>query len=162
MGFTESVVPKLNSYRNFISRELVKSGEGRESWFSFYPTEDRIEEIIQDSIIEAWRRWGEYDPDKSSLATWLGWIVKGRVLNFKKYHSRRKTEEIGLDTLSGGSTPLEEMEAEELFQGLSEEESIFLGLVAHSTDQEMAQLYNTTKGNIRLRKHRIKDKIDGH
>lgn len=155
--FVEKIIHLVKSYRNLIFRELI-----RESQFgSYYPTEEIMEDIQQESIMEAWKRKKEYDSHQSALSTWVGWIVRGKAYDWKKYHSRRSGIEVDTE-LSENSTPEETLEVEQCFGCLTDKENFLLGLkVGNVPYAEMASIHDTSEENIRKQISNIKKKLDG-
>lgn len=48
------------------------------------------EDVTQDAFAEIWRRAGEYDPARGSVAAWVLTIARSRAIN--RLHSRRSAE----------------------------------------------------------------------
>ena len=48
-----------------------------------------VEDVLQQTLADAWRRGPTYDPERSSLATWLVMIARSRVID----HLRRRVPE---------------------------------------------------------------------
>ena len=48
------------------------------------------EEVLQEVFIHAWRRAGRYDPERSSVSTWLALITRSRAID--RLRSRRSAD----------------------------------------------------------------------
>lgn len=164
--FNQQVTPLLQNFRGIIRQELRKgSSRGREKWYKVEPTDELVEDLSQDALMEAWRRWGDFNPERASLSTWLGWIVRGRVLNYKKYKTRHPDEEPeektgSYEQYAHDSEPSKELEAAENFDGLGQKEQLLLTLYSNgTTNQQIASIFNSTTHSIEQQISRLKYKL---
>ena len=50
---------------------------------------DAVQDVLQQTLLEVWRRGHDYDPERASLATWLLVIARSRAID----HLRRRVPE---------------------------------------------------------------------
>lgn len=52
---------------------------------------DDADDVVQDALVRAWRRWSTFDPDKGTVRAWLAAIVVDRA---RRHHQRRLRERV--------------------------------------------------------------------
>ncbi len=127
------------------------------------------EDIMQESFLEAFRKIEDYRGD-GSFGAWLKRIVVNNSIN----HLRKKHEMISLDESSielKDPAPDEQEYSENVFCRLEEIREgikklpenyrilISLHLIEGYDHEEMAEIFNTTNGNIRVKYLRAKQKL---
>ena len=90
-----------------------------------------VEDVLQMTLIDVWRRGPTYDPSRASLTTWLSMIARSRAID---HHRRRVPEPFDPDTLP----ELVDHESEDMADALVERWRV-AGLIAGLPKQE-AQL----------------------
>ncbi len=101
---------------------------------SALPDRCAVEDVYQQVLLEAWERFPSYDPDRSSLRTWLATIARSRAID----HLRRRVPEPYDASLAGqrdGHEPpidvAERLALEELLGRLPAEEATVVRLHFH-------------------------------
>lgn len=127
------------------------------------------EDIMQESFLEAFRKIEDYRGE-GSFGAWLKRIVVNNSIN----HLRKKREMISLDESTielRDPAPDEQEYSENVFCRLEEIREgikklpenyrilISLHLLEGYDHEEMAELFNTTNGNIRVKYLRAKQKL---
>lgn len=127
------------------------------------------EDIMQESFLEAFRKIEDYRGE-GSFGAWLKRIVVNNSIN----HLRKKREMISLDESSidlKDPAPDEQEYSENVFCRLEEIREgikklpenyrilISLHLLEGYDHEEMAEIFNTTNGNIRVKYLRAKQKL---
>ena len=89
--------------------ELEREGDFRE-WISPHlasmgylaarmaPADDR-DDIVQEALVRAWRRWSTYDAARGTPRAWLLAIVADRARRTRRWHLRHPSVAIGAETL---------------------------------------------------------------
>jgi len=73
------------------ARELYRTYSDEIYGFALRRLRDRgaAEEVVQDVFTRAWRHAGEFDPQRSSLRTWLYGIARNAVIDHERRRARR-------------------------------------------------------------------------
>ena len=73
------------------ARELYRTYSDELYGFALRRLRDRgaAEEVVQDVFTRAWRHAGEFDPQRSSLRTWLYGIARNAVIDHERRRARR-------------------------------------------------------------------------
>ena len=76
------------------ARELYRTYSDELYGFALRRLRDRgaAEEVVQDVFTRAWRHAGEFDPQRSSLRTWLYGIARNAVIDHERRRARRPAE----------------------------------------------------------------------
>jgi RNA polymerase sigma-70 factor (ECF subfamily) len=77
------------------------------------PDRGSAEEVLQQVLVEIWRRGPDYDPSRASLLTWMMTIARSRAIDERR---RRRPEPISPDALTGPLEESAEAETEELIE----------------------------------------------
>src|ERR1700759_765031 len=57
---------------------------------------DAVQDVLQQTLLDVWRRGRDYDPERASLATWLLVIARSRAIDHLR---RRVPEPVDADSL---------------------------------------------------------------
>lgn len=162
----DDIYKLIHKSRGLIRRELRKSGSSgthyKEIWCGVEPTEEIIEDLIQESALEVWRCMESFDETKASLSTWVGRIIKGRVLNYKKFQSRRVSLAPDEHEPSGGDNPSGVMEMVQGLEKITDKERAMLDLyMGGCPEEEIAIIVGSTPQSVKQQFSGIKKKLDG-
>jgi RNA polymerase sigma-70 factor, ECF subfamily len=120
---------------------------------------EAVEDVLQQTLLQAWRRGADYDPARSSLSTWLLVIARTRALD----HLRQRVPEpfdpadviVALDRQSDDAMDelLERWRVAALLAALPVEESRLLGLRFQLglTQSEIAHRTGIPLGTVKMR-----------
>lgn len=123
-------------------------------------------EVIQDWLVKVWERAATYDPQQSSVSTWLTMICRGLVANKLRSRNRRlqsvafdATEE--LEALAAGPEDVGPAALNQIFGQFSDEERQYLDLAVFSplTHEEIAQKFAQPLGTVKTRIRRALEKL---
>ena len=115
------------------------------------------EDLTQLTFERALRAWGRYDPNRASLATWLGAIARNLLIDHVRGRDRRGTEslEVAAETPDTAPGPEETVLglAPELERALAtltarEREAIGLRFGAELTGPEISKLLGLSLANV--------------
>ncbi|TAK28825.1 MAG: RNA polymerase sigma factor [Chloroflexota bacterium] len=138
--------------------------------------DEDIEEVLSDSFLRAWDTARSYDPQRSSVSTWLGWIVvyqsltrRKRILSLRKLWAVAMNEagipgmvEPGVDE-NAITTELEIREALQTIREISPFDADLV--VRRYFDQqspiEIARDLGVSPGLVRIRIFRVLRKMRG-
>ena len=127
------------------------------------PDRATAEDVLQDVFVDAWRRADRFDPDRSSLTTWLLVIARSRAIDQLR---RRVPEPVDItaadapaepaDPASAIDTLLDDWRFAQLLDGLSEEESRVLRMRFHLglSQTEIADATGISVGTVKTRMNR--------
>jgi RNA polymerase sigma-70 factor, ECF subfamily len=120
---------------------------------------DAVDDVIQQTLLEAWRRGPEYDPARASLSTWLLVIARSRAID----HLRRRVPEpfdptdvaaaLDREAVDLTDTRLQRWRIAGLLAGLPAEEARLLRLRFHLglTQREIAERTGIPLGTVKMR-----------
>jgi RNA polymerase sigma-70 factor (ECF subfamily) len=77
------------------------------------PDRGSAEEVLQQVLVEIWRRGPDYDPSRASLLTWMMTIARSRAIDERR---RRRPEPISPEALAGALEETAEPETDELIE----------------------------------------------
>lgn len=130
------------------------------------------EDIASQAFLYCSQRWEQYDVKKSSQSTWLFMVVRSRWINYCK--ARKDTVDIDLlsNVLVDGED-LFEMAAElddlrqrlaDALKALSSDQrrAIIFRFFDNRNDESIAQILNTSPGNVRVIIFRALKKLKAH
>jgi RNA polymerase sigma-70 factor (ECF subfamily) len=122
------------------------------------------EEVLQETFFQVWRQAGRYNPERSSVSTWLVLIARSRALDRKRRQTtaartqeKLRAEPLDADTSpEGGRRVLWRERRERLTQVLSElppeqREALELAYYGGMTQNEVAERTDTPLGTVKTR-----------
>lgn len=77
------------------------------------PDRGSAEEVLQQVLVEVWRRGPEYDPSRASLLTWMMTITRSRAIDERR---RRRPEPVEPELLAGAVDEPAGAETDELIE----------------------------------------------
>jgi RNA polymerase sigma-70 factor (ECF subfamily) len=77
------------------------------------PDRGSAEEVLQQVLVEIWRRGPDYDPARASLLTWMMTIARSRAIDERR---RRRPEPISPEVVAGAIEEPTETETDELLE----------------------------------------------
>jgi RNA polymerase sigma-70 factor (ECF subfamily) len=77
------------------------------------PDRGSTEEVLQQVLVEIWRRGPEYDPARASLLTWMMTIARSRAIDERR---RRRPEPISPELITGAVEEPATIETDELIE----------------------------------------------
>jgi RNA polymerase sigma-70 factor (ECF subfamily) len=134
------------------------------------------EEIAQESLIQVWRRAGQFDPSKASASTWIFTIARNKRIDAFRRESRPELTAEDLEIDDGGSaTSFDHVAEAELGDSLAEKvaglppdqaEVIRKAFYEDKTHQAIAEELDlplgTVKSRIRLALARLRNSMSEH
>ena len=122
------------------------------------------EDVVQDALLQVCRQAARYDPERSSVSTWLVLIARSRALDRKRrqttsarVHERLASDATVVDTSSSGETSVLTRERRErLRRALAElppeqREALELAYYGGLTQSEVAAQTDTPLGTVKTR-----------
>ncbi|MGE0651312.1 MAG: sigma-70 family RNA polymerase sigma factor [Alphaproteobacteria bacterium] len=131
------------------------------------------EEIAQESLIQVWRRAGQFDPSKASAATWIFAIARNKRIDAFRRESRPEltAEDLEID-IASGTTSFDHVAEAEIGDSLAEKvaglppdqaQVIHKAFYEDKTHQAIAAELDlplgTVKSRIRLALARLRNSI---
>lgn len=124
------------------------------------------QDLYQDIVLQLWRAWPQYQPDAAKVSTWLYRVA----LNVAISDLRRRTRQPAAAALDPeapyAAPPPEGPDADDLAQlyraieRLSSVEKAFVLLYLEDRSyEEMADILGITQNNVRVKMHRVQDKL---
>lgn len=77
------------------------------------PDRGSAEEVLQQVLVEIWRRGPEYDPTRASLLTWMMTIARSRAIDERR---RRRPEPVPPEAFTGAAEEPAAAETDELIE----------------------------------------------
>jgi RNA polymerase sigma-70 factor, ECF subfamily len=77
------------------------------------PDRGSAEEVLQQVLVEIWRRGPEYDPARASLLTWMMTIARSRAIDERR---RRRPEPVSPESMAGAIEEPTTIETDELIE----------------------------------------------
>jgi RNA polymerase sigma-70 factor (ECF subfamily) len=124
-------------------------------------SDDTAEEIMQDAFLKYWTRFGEYDPEKGKLFTWLVNIARNIAIDkirSKEFKQSSKTDGIVENVSISDASYSERNKPEfigvrEMLNVLSAEQKELLELMYFKgyTQSEISEEYNIPLGTVKTR-----------
>jgi RNA polymerase sigma-70 factor (ECF subfamily) len=136
------------------------------------PDRGSAEEVLQQVLVEIWRRGPEYDPSRASLLTWMMTIARSRAIDERR---RRRPEPISPDLVTGAVEEpttietdqlLERWRVAELLDRIPREEAMMLrlrfyeGLAQPEIAARMGMKLGTVKSRMVGALARLRDLIE--
>ena len=128
------------------------------------------EDLTSEAFIYCYHHYGEYDPEKSAVSTWVYLVVNSRLKNY--YRDKREYTDIGAleNVLSDDSTNLERgVYLEQLRRTLADaigklperqQQIVVLSYFKQKSSNEIAEMLGMTPGNVRVQLSRALDKME--
>lgn len=124
------------------------------------------EEILHDVFLEAWKRAGDYDPERGAVRTWLMLRMRSRCIDLAKSAGRTRTRAVGGSLVGIGGTvePGGDVDGERVRGALAdlpaEQRAILeLGYFAGLSCSEMAAELGIPIGTVKSRLHAALTKL---
>jgi RNA polymerase sigma-70 factor, ECF subfamily len=120
---------------------------------------DAVADVLQQTLLDVWRRGRDYDPERASLATWLLVIARSRAID----HLRRRVPEpvdpdsvaafADRDRVDESSALLERWRMAAMIAALPREEARVLRLRFYDglSQREIAERTGTPLGTVKMR-----------
>lgn len=126
------------------------------------------QDLYQEIVLQLWRAWPQYQPGAAKVSTWLYRVALNVAITDLRRRTRAPTP-----ARFGGATPPElpapppdGPDADDLAQlyraieRLSQVEKAFVLLyLEERTYEEMADILGITQNNVRVKMHRVQDKL---
>ncbi len=127
---------------------------------------DDRQDLFQEMVAQLWRAWPRYVPQPGAkLSTWLYRVALNVAISDLRQRTRRPAA-APLTDLPMPDAPPETVDADELaalylaIARLSEVDKAFVLLyLEERTYEEMADILGITQNNVRVRMHRVQDKL---
>jgi len=130
---------------------------------------DDRQDLFQEVVLQLWRAWPTYVPQAGAkLSTWLYRIALNVAISNLRQRTRRP-QPVSLDgealhlaqaTEPAGYEPEEMAALYRAIDRLSEVDKAFVLLyLEERTYEEMADILGITQNNVRVKMHRVQDKI---
>lgn len=127
------------------------------------------EDLTSEIFIYCYRHFDDYDPEKSSLTTWLYLIVNSRIKNYYRDHVSNVDYEAVCDTIQDMNIDLDQgVYLEQLHNTLMhaiktlperQQKIIYMSYFQNMQSDEIAQVLGLTPGNVRVLLSRAIDKL---
>ncbi|TGE15530.1 RNA polymerase sigma factor [Hymenobacter elongatus] len=134
----------------------------------YCPDADDRQDLFQEVVLQLWRAWPKYQPQASAkLSTWLYRIALNVAISNLRQRTRRLVpERFGPQVPDVAPPPDTGPDAEDLAQlyraieRLSDVEKAFVLLyLEERTYEEMADILGITQNNVRVKMHRVQEKL---
>ncbi|WP_230471283.1 RNA polymerase sigma factor [Hymenobacter jejuensis] len=127
---------------------------------------DDRKDLFQEIVLQLWRAYPRYEP-RAKLSTWLYRIALNVAISSLRRRTRAAgTDELNDEVLNVAQAPqsgYDEEEIEALYKAierLSDVEKAFVLLyLEEHTYEEMADILGITQNNVRVKMHRIQEKL---
>jgi RNA polymerase sigma-70 factor, ECF subfamily len=126
-----------------------------------------MEDVLQQTLIEVWRRGPDYDPQRASVATWLLMIARSRAID----HLRRRVPEpfdpaavgelVDRDTEHATDALVQRWRMAGLLAALPREESRLLAMRFYQglSQREICQRTGIPLGTVKMRMARALERL---
>jgi RNA polymerase sigma factor (sigma-70 family) len=130
---------------------------------------DDRQDLFQEVVLQLWRAWPKYVPQPSAkLSTWLYRIALNVAISNLRQRTRRpqplsldgQTLQLAQEVEPAGYEPEETAALYSAINRLSDVDKAFVLLyLEERTYEEMADILGITQNNVRVKMHRVQDKI---
>ena len=130
---------------------------------------DDRQDLFQEMVLQLWRAWPRYVPQANAkLSTWLYRIALNVAISNLRQRTRRpqplsldgQTLELAQETEPACYEPEEMAALYSAINRLSDVDKAFVLLyLEERTYEEMADILGITQNNVRVKMHRVQDKI---
>ncbi len=127
------------------------------------------EDLVSEVFLYCYSHFDDYDPQKSSITTWLYLIVNSRVKNYYRDHVTYADFESVSETMQDQSIDLDEgVYLEQLHRALMkairtlperQQKIVMMRYFENRSSEEIAARLGTTPGNVRVLLSRALDKL---
>lgn len=128
---------------------------------------DAVADVLQQTLLEVWRRGHDYDPERASLATWLLVIARSRAIDHRR---RRVPEPVDADRLAAFADRgradetgvlLERWRMAGMIAGLPHEQARMLRLRFYEglTQRQIAERTGMPLGTVKMRMVQALDRL---
>lgn len=119
------------------------------------------EDVVQETLIRAWRNRGKLEPDSGRLWAWLLTVARRIVVDGRRHHSSRPREvepdglEVAAVVPDGSESTLSAMVVSDALRTLSEDhrQALAQTYLADRTVREAAEILGVPPGTIKSRIH---------
>ena len=128
------------------------------------------EDLVSDAFLYCYTHYSEYDPEKSSITTWLYLVVNSRVKNYYRDHVTHADYEEISDVLRDESIDLDAgIYLEQLHEALMkairtlpqrQQDIIIMRYFRNCSGEEIANTLGITPGNVRVLLSRALNKLE--
>ena len=130
------------------------------------------EDLVSEVFLYCYSHYGDYDPEKSSITTWLYLIVNSRVKNYYRDHVTYADYESVVDTVQDQSIDLDagiylEQLHDVLMKAIKtlperQQKIVMMRYFQNYSSEEIARYLGTTPGNVRVLLSRALDKLSSN
>jgi RNA polymerase sigma-70 factor (ECF subfamily) len=130
---------------------------------------DDRQDLFQEVVLQLWRAWPKYVPQPGAkLSTWLYRIALNVAISNLRQRTRRpqplslngQALQLAQEIESAGYEPEETAALYSAINRLSDVDKAFVLLyLEERTYEEMADILGITQNNVRVKMHRVQDKI---
>jgi RNA polymerase sigma factor (sigma-70 family) len=132
----------------------------------YCPDADDRQDLYQEIVLQLWRAYPQYET-RAKFSTWLYRIALNVAISNLRQRTRRPLPDRFGDTVPDMAPPPDTgLDAEDLAQlyraieRLSDVEKAFVLLyLEERTYEEMADILGITQNNVRVKMHRVQDKL---
>jgi RNA polymerase sigma factor (sigma-70 family) len=138
----------------------------------YCPDADDRQDLFQEIVLQLWRAWPNYVPQASAkLSTWLYRIALNVAISNLRQRTRRpqalrleaEALQLAQETEPPNYEPEDMAALYRAINRLSDVDKAFVLLyLEERTYEEMADILGITQNNVRVKMHRVQDKIRQH
>jgi RNA polymerase sigma-70 factor (ECF subfamily) len=133
----------------------------------YCPSADDQQDLFQEIVLQLWRAYPRYEPRGAKISTWMYRIGLNVAVSDLRQRTRKPVPDRLnaklLDAVADSEAEILSAETELLYQAigrLSEVEKAFTLLYLEEyTYEEMADILGITQNNVRVKMHRIQEKL---
>ncbi|MBD2715700.1 sigma-70 family RNA polymerase sigma factor [Microvirga sp. STR05] len=133
----------------------------------YCPDADDQQDLYQEIVLQLWRAWPQYQPGAAKISTWLYRVALNVAISNLRQRTRHPTpERLGPALPEVALPPDSGPDADDLtelyraIERLSDVEKAFVLLyLEERTYEEMADILGITQNNVRVKMHRVQDKL---
>lgn len=131
--------------------------------------DEDAEDLVSEIFLYCYKHYEDYDPEKSSITTWLYLILNSRVKNYYRDHVAFADYEAVADTMQDLSIDMDEgVYLEQLHSALMkaigtlpdrQQKIVMMRYFQNYSSEEIAKRLGITSGNVRVQLSRALDKL---
>lgn len=144
--------------------ELLQRNRGRFAAVAHAYTDHDADDLLQEMLLQIWRSLSSFSA-KSSIDTWCYRVALNTAMTWRRSQSRRKAR-IPADSFDVGEVPTDQdgrdsiRLLEQFLKTLSKSDRAMVLLYLDDlSGSEMAEVLGISEGAVRVRIHRIKEKL---